>query len=100
MSVLWMEPYETDNFPQQLEGILQQTKPLYDKLHAFTRLKLREQYGKDKIPDKSPIPASLLGWLIRDKMRINNIHSRSIITLKIDVQETCGLRLGKVFTIY
>lgn len=46
MSVLWMEPYETDNFPQQVEGILQQTKPLYDKLHAFTRMKLREQ-GQD-----------------------------------------------------
>lgn len=62
MSVLWMEPYETENFPQQLEGILNQTKPLFEKLHAFTRMKLRERYGEDKIPkDKSPIPASILG---------------------------------------
>lgn len=61
MSVLWIEPYETDNFPQQLENILNQTKPLFDKLHAFTRMKLREIHGEEKIPKKSPIPASLLG---------------------------------------
>lgn len=62
MSVLWIEPYETPDFPKQLEDILAQTKPLYSKLHAFTRMKLRERYGVDKIPrDKSPIPSSILG---------------------------------------
>ena len=62
MSVLWIEPYETPDFPKQLEDILAQTKPLYSKLHAFTRMKLRERYGVDKIPrDKSPSPSSILG---------------------------------------
>lgn len=62
MSVLWKEPYETDDFQQQLEDILAETKPLFEKLHAFTRMKLRERYGEEIIPrDKSPIPASVLG---------------------------------------
>lgn len=61
MSVLWMEPYETEDFPQQLENILIQTRPLYEKIHAYTRMKLRERY-KERIPkDKSPIPSCLLG---------------------------------------
>ena len=62
MSVLWKEPYETEDFQQQLENILVKTNPLFEKLHAYTRMKLRGIYGVDKIPkDKSPIPASLLG---------------------------------------
>ncbi|MEA2753687.1 MAG: peptidyl-dipeptidase, partial [Myxococcales bacterium] len=34
---------------------------LYDDLHCYTRKKLRAKYGKDKIPEKAPIPAHLLG---------------------------------------
>jgi peptidyl-dipeptidase A len=65
MSVLWKEPYETEDFQQQLEKILNETKPFYDVLHAYTRMKLRERYGEDKFPkDKSPIPASVLGEMI------------------------------------
>jgi peptidyl-dipeptidase A len=36
-------------------------KPLYDELHCYVRAKLREKYGKDKIPESAPIPAHLLG---------------------------------------
>ena len=36
-------------------------KPLYDDLHCYARKKLRAKYGKDKIPEKAPIPAHLLG---------------------------------------
>jgi peptidyl-dipeptidase A len=62
MAVLWKEPYETEDFQQQLEKILSETKPLFKKLHAYTRMKLRERYGEDKIPkDNSSIPASVLG---------------------------------------
>lgn len=65
MSVLWKEPYETEDFQQQLEKILNETKPLYDTLHAYTRMKLRERYGEDKFPkDQSPIPASVLGEML------------------------------------
>jgi peptidyl-dipeptidase A len=74
MSVLWKEPYETEDFQQQLENILDQTKPLFEKLHAYTRMKLRERYGEDKIPkDKSPIPASLLGEIFNNASQ----HARS-----------------------
>jgi peptidyl-dipeptidase A len=35
-------------------------QPLYLKLHAFVRMKLRERYG-EAVPEKGPIPAHLLG---------------------------------------
>jgi peptidyl-dipeptidase A len=35
-------------------------KPLYDSLHAYTRMKLHEKYG-DAVPADKPIPAHLLG---------------------------------------
>ena len=63
MSELWKAPYEMEDFAAELEKILNQTRPLYEKLHAFTRLKLRERYGEDKIPKDKPIPQSVLGKL-------------------------------------
>jgi len=36
-------------------------KPLYDELHCHVRAALRKQHGKEKIGDKAPIPAHVLG---------------------------------------
>jgi peptidyl-dipeptidase A len=44
-----------------VERLWEQVKPLYDELHCYTRSKLRKEYGKEKIGDKAPIPAHLLG---------------------------------------
>ncbi|NVL67969.1 M2 family metallopeptidase, partial [Escherichia coli] len=48
-------------FEADIERLWQEVKPLYDDLHCYTRKKLRAKYGKDKIPEKAPIPAHLLG---------------------------------------
>ncbi|MCC6644374.1 MAG: M2 family metallopeptidase [Polyangiaceae bacterium] len=60
---LWRSGYDmpAQAFEADLERLWQQVKPLYDDLHCYTRGKLQKQYGKDKVHDKAPIPAQLLG---------------------------------------
>src|SRR5688572_27731958 len=36
-------------------------QPLYKELHCYTRNKLQQKYGADKVPSGRPIPAHLLG---------------------------------------
>jgi peptidyl-dipeptidase A len=49
-----------DAFPQELDRLWEQVKPLYLSLHAYVRAKLRAKYG-DVVPANGPIPAYLLG---------------------------------------
>jgi peptidyl-dipeptidase A len=59
---MWRSKYDmpADEFSKELDRLWGQVKPLYDKLHAYARWKLRAKYG-DVVPDKGPIPAYLLG---------------------------------------
>lgn len=71
MGEMWVEPYELGNrtqFQEKMEGILEQTKPFYRNLHAYARMKLREErFGKEFIDESkaensaAPIPSSVLG---------------------------------------
>ncbi|MDB4935209.1 MAG: Peptidyl-dipeptidase precursor [Labilithrix sp.] len=63
MGALWRSGYDMtpEDFEADIERLWQDVKPLYDDLHCYTRKKLRAKYGKDKIPEKAPIPAHLLG---------------------------------------
>jgi peptidyl-dipeptidase A len=60
---LWRSGYDMTpaEFEADTERLWAQVKPLYDKLHCYVRARLRKVYGKDKIGDKAPIPAHLLG---------------------------------------
>ncbi|HMY59070.1 MAG TPA: M2 family metallopeptidase, partial [Pseudomonadota bacterium] len=42
------------------ERLWEQVKPLYEALHCYTRMKLRQTYG-NRVPESGPIPAHLLG---------------------------------------
>jgi peptidyl-dipeptidase A len=59
---MWRAKYDMppDEFTKELDRVWAQMQPLYLKLHAYARLKLREKYG-DIVPEKGPIPAHLLG---------------------------------------
>ena len=61
---MWRSKYDMppDEFTKELDRLWDQVRPLYLKLHAYTRLKLREKYG-DVVPANGPIPAHLLGNL-------------------------------------
>ncbi|HZP48865.1 MAG TPA: M2 family metallopeptidase [Vicinamibacterales bacterium] len=59
---MWRSKYDMppDAFTKELDRLWDQVRPLYVKLHAYARLKLREKYG-DIVPANGPIPAHLLG---------------------------------------
>jgi len=59
---MWRAKYDMapDAFTKELDRLWGQVQPLYLQLHAYVRMKLREQYG-DAVPAKGPIPAHLLG---------------------------------------
>ena len=61
---MWRSKYDMppDDFTRELDRLWEQVRPLYVKLHAYVRLKLRAKYG-DVVPAKGPIPAHLLGNL-------------------------------------
>lgn len=60
--VMWRSKYDMppDDFTKEVDRLWDQVRPLYLKLHAYTRMKLREKYG-DIVPANGPIPAHLLG---------------------------------------
>jgi peptidyl-dipeptidase A len=59
---MWRAKYDMppDDFTKELDRLWDQVRPLYLKLHAYVRMKLRERYG-DIVPADGPIPAHLLG---------------------------------------
>jgi peptidyl-dipeptidase A len=61
---MWRSKYDMkpDEFTKELDRLWDQVRPLYLKLHAYVRLKLREKYGA-VVPENGPIPAHLLGNL-------------------------------------
>jgi peptidyl-dipeptidase A len=62
---MWRAKYDMppDEFAKELDRLWGQVKPLYESLHCYVRWKLVDQYGKDVVPEKGPIPAHLLGNL-------------------------------------
>jgi peptidyl-dipeptidase A len=63
MGEMWRSKYDMppDEFVPEVERLWQQVRPLYESLHAFSRLRLRATYGPDQVPERGPIPAHLLG---------------------------------------
>src|SRR3954464_1486936 len=59
---MWRSKYDMppDAFTKELDRLWDQVRPLYLKMHAYVRLKLRDKYG-DVVPANGPIPAHLLG---------------------------------------
>ncbi len=62
LGVLWRRKYDmpADDFTKEVDRLWEQVRPLYVSLHAYVRMKLREQYG-DVVPADGPMPAHLLG---------------------------------------
>jgi len=60
---MWRGGYDMppDAFVQEVDRLWAQVRPLYLKLHAYVRHRLRQQYGNDVVPERGPIPAHLLG---------------------------------------
>ncbi|MGK4003545.1 M2 family metallopeptidase [Sorangium sp. So ce1036] len=63
LGALWRAGYDMppDAFEAETDRLWGKLKPLYDELHCYVRARLRAIHGKDRIGDKAPIPAHLLG---------------------------------------
>ncbi len=74
VGAMWRSNYDMppDDFAKELDRLWQQVRPLYVSLHAYTRWKLAEKYGKDVMPEDGPIPAHLLGNMWAQQW--NNIY--------------------------
>lgn len=59
---MWRQKYDmpADDFTKELDRLWDQVRPLYESLHAYVRMKLRDHYGDIVLAD-GPIPAHLLG---------------------------------------
>jgi peptidyl-dipeptidase A len=59
---MWRQKYDmpADDFTRELDRLWEQVRPLYVKLHAYVRMKLRAKYG-DAVAQDGPLPAHLLG---------------------------------------
>jgi peptidyl-dipeptidase A len=70
---MWRAKYDMppDDFTKELDRLWLQVRPLYLKLHAYARMKLRAKYG-DAVPANGPIPAHLLGNIWAQEW--NNIY--------------------------
>lgn len=62
VGAMWRSRYDMpeDAFAAETERLWEQVKPLYEALHCYTRMKLRQTYG-NRVPEAGPIPAHLLG---------------------------------------
>ena len=52
---------DPNDFIKEVERLWREVQPLYTQLHCYTRTKLQDIYGKDRVPDRKSIPAHLLG---------------------------------------
>ncbi len=109
MGALWRSGYDMtpEKFEADTERLWQEVKPLYDELHCYVRSRLQTKYGKDKLADKAPIPAHLLGNMWAQEW--NNIYdvvepykgqgsldvSKNLQKKKID--EKAMVRIGESF---
>jgi peptidyl-dipeptidase A len=63
MAEIWKGGYDmsAEEFEQETARLWDAVKPLYEKLHCFTRARLSKAYGAEKVPKTGPIPAHVLG---------------------------------------
>lgn len=63
MGDMWCSKYDMDPaaFQKEVDRLWNQVEPLYQSLHAYVRMRLRQHYGEDVVPKDGPIPAHLLG---------------------------------------
>jgi peptidyl-dipeptidase A len=60
---MWRSKYDMDPdaFAKEVDRLWQEVRPLYNSLHTYVRGRLRSVYGRERVPEKGPIPSHLLG---------------------------------------
>jgi len=60
---MWRSRYDMEPaaFAREVDRLWSEVEPLYRSLHAYVRHRLAEQYGRELVPERGPIPVHLLG---------------------------------------
>ncbi len=60
---MWRSKYDMEPaaFSREVDRLWEEVRPLYVALHAYVRRRLRTVFGPDRVPERGPIPAHLLG---------------------------------------
>ena len=63
LGAMWRSNYDMSaaEFQREAARLYGQVQPLYKDLHCYTRNRLQQKYGAEKVPSGKPIPAHLLG---------------------------------------
>jgi len=63
LGTMWRSGYDMapDAFEQEAARLWSEVKPLYNELHCYVRERLQHHYGVERVPEREPIPAHLLG---------------------------------------
>jgi len=61
----WLRKYESETFRDDLKQLWEDVRPLYEELHGYVRYRLGSVYP-GKVTDGKPIPANVLGKLIKN----------------------------------
>jgi len=62
---LWLNRYESPDFRTQVRNVWTELESLYAEVYAYVRFRLRQQYPSDIPQPDDPIPAHLLGMIIK-----------------------------------
>lgn len=57
--------FDSETLPADVENILQDMMPMYRKIHAYAKMKLKSIFGADIFPATGHIPAHLLGKCLK-----------------------------------
>ena len=63
LGAMWRSKYDMDPeaFAEEVERLWSAVRPLYVALHRYVRRRLALEYGPERVPERGPIPAHLLG---------------------------------------
>jgi peptidyl-dipeptidase A len=63
LGAMWRSKYDMDPeaFADEVGRLWADVRPLYVALHRYVRRRLALQYGPERVPERGPIPAHLLG---------------------------------------
>jgi peptidyl-dipeptidase A len=78
VGALWRAAYDMSpaEFEADVERLWNEVRPLYEQLHCYVRSRLQAKYGKEKVPDRAPIPAQLLGNMWAQEW--NNVYDLAV----------------------
>jgi peptidyl-dipeptidase A len=63
LGAMWRSKYDMDPdaFAKEVDRLWADVRPLYVALHRYVRRRLLLEYGPERVPERGPIPAYLLG---------------------------------------